>query len=452
MKMAQSVGRLFVGFARSGLLAVFVLVTFWGGAVSASPGTTDSPRLLQLVQDTAAGNGQAQDVFWQAVTTEGLPMIEAGSAAGRVRMTFLMRSGDGGADPRNAHLAMMIPEHPLYSFSPVPGTDLWAVTLDVSEKAMGMYWFAWPRGRAGNAETVFAFPHRDGVHYEFFADPNAAQTIKGTISPEFPDREMSVFFASPAQALAFTEPKTVSPQGTLVDKVIESEAFGGPRKVSVYLPAEYSAQKEYPWVLVFDAEQYLSLMSFKTEMDTLIAQGDIPPIGAVLVHTGASRVPDLAPNPRMQAFLRDELIPWVQRDYAFTRANENVAVMGFSHGGLAALNAGLKNADKIGAVIAHSSSAWWWSTMRPPLNLMEPLPADANEMARSFSSGEKLPLRFYLDVGAWEGTWQIQSNRDLHAALLAKGYQASFRTYEGAHDYLAWREMMPGALREIFAK
>lgn len=434
------------------LCAAMIALLIGFRPVAADPVQAESPRLASLAGEVQAGDTSAQDAFWQAVKAEGLPMIEPGLSDGEVRMTFLLRAGDGGADPRNAHVAMMVPERPLYPFSPVPGTGLWSVTLNVSEQAMGMYWFAWPRGKSGNPDTVFAFPNRDGIHYEFFADLNAAQTIKGTISPEFPNMEMSVFFASPAQTLAFTEPKTVSPQGTLVDKVIESKAFGGPRKVSVYLPAGYSGQKEYPWVLVFDAEQYLSLMSFKTVMDMLIAQGDIPPIGAALVHTGASRVPDLAPNPRMQTFLRDELIPWVQRDYAFARANENVAAMGFSHGGLAALNAGLKNADKIGAVIAHSTSAWWWSTMRPPLNLMEPLPADANEMARSFSAGEKLPLRFYLDVGAWEGTWQIQSNRDLHAALVAKGYEASFRTYEGAHDYLAWREMMPEALKEIFAK
>jgi enterochelin esterase family protein len=421
-------------------------------SVLASPLPANSPRLQQLIEQVQGGDKAALDTFWKSATEDGFPMIEAGSNDGLVKMTFLLRAGADGADPRNVRLAMMVPERPLIPFAPVAGTNLWSVTLEVPDKSKGMYWLAWPRGRDGNAKTVFALPHRTGVFYEFFADPNARTTIRGTITPEFPDKVMSVFFASPGQALPYSQLNADADKGTLQDVTLDSAAFGAPRNVSVYLPYGYSENHKYPTAFVFDAENYLSLMSAKTILDNLIADKSIPPIAAVFIHTGASRVPDLAPNPRMESFVRDELIPWARKTYALSVNSQDTAVMGFSHGALAALNAGLKNSDLIGAVVAHSSSAWWSSTLRPPLNLMEAIPQEAGEFARVFTEIDKLPLRFYMDVGAWEGNWQVNTNKQLHAALVEKGYQASFRTYEGAHDYLAWRELLPGALREVFAQ
>ncbi|MFC3051817.1 alpha/beta hydrolase [Kordiimonas pumila] len=432
------------------LSAAMAIVLVFPALAEGAPEVAISPRLQQLTEKVQAGDSKAQDVFWAAVTKEGLPMLETGAEEGLVTMTFLLRAGNG-ADPRNVRVAMMVPEHPLYAFSPVVGTNLWSATLEVSDEAMGMYWLAWPRGKDGNSEAVFDYPHRDGIHYEFFADPNAGHSIRGTIQPQFPDKKMSVFFASPDQRLPYSKAQADIPKGTLEHKTLESAAFGGPRQVSVYLPNGYSEGCRYPWVLVFDAENYLSLMSTTIVLDNMIAEKIVPPMGAVFIHTGASRVPDLAPNPRMEGFVRDELIPWARKTYALSVDNQQTAVMGFSHGGLAALNAGLKNSDLIGAVIAHSSSAWWSSTLRPPFSLLESMPPEANELARSFTAGQKLPLRFYMDVGAWEGNWQVNSNIQLKDALVKKGYSVSFRTYEGGHDYLAWRETMPGALRNIFS-
>ena len=434
------------------LCAAMVMAFTVCWSVLAAPEAAKSPRLQKLVEQAKAGDEAAQGAFWQAVTADGFPMIEAGSSDGSVKMTFLLRAGVDGADPRNVRLAMMVPEKPFYQFAPVAGTSIWSVTLEVSDKAMGMYWLAWPRGRSGNAATVFELPDRaSGVFYEFYADPNARDKITGTITPQYPDKVMSVFFASPDQALPYSMVRAATAKGTLEHSTIDSVAFGGPRKVSVYLPEGYSARCTYPTAIVFDAENYLSLMSATTVLDNLIADSAIPPIAAVFIHTGASRVPDLAPNPRMEGFVRDELIPWARKTYALSTDSQDTAVMGFSHGALAALNAGLKNSDLIGAVVAHSSSAWWSSTLKPPFSLMDPIAKEAGELARVFTTSEKLPLRFYMDVGAWEGNWQVNTNKQLHAALVGKGYQASFRTYEGGHDYLAWREMLPGALREVFA-
>lgn len=428
-------------------IALFWVLTW---SASADPTVSDSPRLQRLVTDVQSGDTAAEGRFWQAVKEDGLPMIEASSGEGRVTMTFLLKAGAEGLDPRNARVAMMVPERPLYPFKPVTGTSLWSVTLEVSDKAMGMYWFAWPRGRKGHGETVFDLPFRDGIHYEFFADPYARKTIKGTIQPQHQDKVMSIFFATPDQELPYSQVRDGVARGQLFDHTIDSAAFGTPRKVSVYLPDGYSQKCGHPWVLVFDAENYLSLMSANAVFDNLIAEKAIPPIGAVFVHTGASRVPDLAPNPSMEGYVREELVPWVRETYGFSRDSQDTAVMGFSHGGLAAFNAALKNPDLIGAVISHASSAWWSSTLKPPFSLLSDIPAEAGELARSFAEKDKMDLRFYMDVGSWEGKWQVNTNKQLHAVLVDKGYSASFRTYEGGHDYLAWREMLPGALMEIF--
>ena len=43
-----------------------------------------------------------------------------------------------------------------------------------------------------------------------------------------------------------------------------------------------------------------------------------------------------------------------------------------------------------------------------------------------------------MDVGRYE--WLLESNRRLHALLVERGYDVTYREYNGGHNYPAWRD------------
>src|ERR1700722_18764739 len=76
-------------------------------------------------------------------------------------------------------------------------------------------------------------------------------------------------------------------------------------------------------------------------------------------------------------------------------------------------------------------------------------------MARQFIASSKLPLRFYLDAGAFEfdsngtGGGILETSRDMRDVLLAKGYDVHYQQFAGGHDYLSWRGTFADGLIDL---
>jgi enterochelin esterase family protein len=76
------------------------------------------------------------------------------------------------------------------------------------------------------------------------------------------------------------------------------------------------------------------------------------------------------------------------------------------------------------------------------------------------SSHAKLPVRFYLEVGAKEtqralgsGPVFVEANRRLVAALKAKGYDVTYREVPGAqHEPMHWRSELPAGLLHFWKR
>jgi enterochelin esterase family protein len=62
-----------------------------------------------------------------------------------------------------------------------------------------------------------------------------------------------------------------------------------------------------------------------------------------------------------------------------------------------------------------------------------------------FAVEDRVPLRFYLDAGAFEFQ-QVKANLHMRDVLVAKGYDVDYRTFPGGHDYFWWRETIADGL------
>jgi enterochelin esterase family protein len=74
--------------------------------------------------------------------------------------------------------------------------------------------------------------------------------------------------------------------------------------------------------------------------------------------------------------------------------------------------------------------------------------------------GQRIPVEFYLDVGAreilenvhhGEGLVQVVSQiegvRRFRDALLARGYAVRYQEFDGGHDYACWNRTLVDALK-----
>ena len=83
--------------------------------------------------------------------------------------------------------------------------------------------------------------------------------------------------------------------------------------------------------------------------------------------------------------------------------------------------------------------------MRPPY------PHDTGLLIEEFKQRERLPIRFYLEVGRFDlGAAILGSNRELRDVLQVKGYDVIYREFDGGHDVAEWRGSLAGALASIF--
>jgi len=233
---------------------------------------------------------------------------------------------------------------------------------------------------------------------------------------------------------------------------IVSKALRGTRRYALYTPPE-SQNQNLGLAVFFDGEAFATgwpcqeigpFVDMPAILDHLINEGRIPPIFAVFVHVGDMRNLDLTGNPRYADFIALELIPAVRHAYPrVSIESEKMIVAGSSLGALCAAFCATSHPTTIGNVLSVSGS-FWFGTEHP------------SRLDRLFGEGlvqtalmqsPALPIRFYLDVGKYEGQSVIVlPNRHVRDILLAKGYRVTYRESPSNHDYMRWHISMADGL------
>jgi enterochelin esterase family protein len=220
---------------------------------------------------------------------------------------------------------------------------------------------------------------------------------------------------------------------------LPSEVLGNERRVWTYRPPGYNPSQRYPLILCFDGYPYIldAMVPLPTVLDNLIAEGAIPPVVAVLPDSldGETRTREMTMYEPFVKFVGEELLPWAQAQLSIEPDPARTVVAGSSLGGLAAAFCGLRRPDLFGLVLSQSGAYQF---------------ADFGGPAR-FALEERVPLRFYLEVGSFEGR-QVPANLHMRDVLLAKGYDVDYRNFPGGHDYFWWRETIAEGLISLLGR
>ena len=377
----------------------------------------ESPRIAALEREVKAVNRAALRQFWKEVKGN-VPLVESVPGNDQLRLvTFLWR---GGPEARDIKLDGIVPHYvhhkPLINLA---GTDVWFLTARFPVATRCSYGFA-------------GFGDKKSIN-----DPLGSRLVEGDSIVELP--------GAPPQPWILVQPEV--PKGVLKHQKIRSEILKEERAVSVYTPAGYNSQETYWVVVLFDGEEYRSIVPTPIILETLVAAKKIHPLVALLVDSGKTRDRDLQCSAPFAEFLAKELLPWARQRYRISSDPRQTIVGGSSYGGLGAAYCAFRYPEVFGNVLSQSASFGYYPGWDRDSDRTDS--SSYGWLIRQFVTTTKLPIRFYVEAGLFEThspRGLLAENRRMRDVLEAKGYSIVYSEYAGGHEYLNCRGSLADGL------
>jgi enterochelin esterase-like enzyme len=251
--------------------------------------------------------------------------------------------------------------------------------------------------------------------------------------------------AFPEPPAGFNVKRDNIPHGKLEMIAYDSKTVGTTRKMQVYTPPGYSADKKYPVLYLLhgiggDETEWERFATPDVLLDNLIADGKAVPMIIVMpngraqkndrANAGMGATPAFA---KFERDLLDDVIPAIQSRYSTYTNRENRALAGLSMGGGQTLNFGLTHLD-IFAWLGSFSAA---PNTRPPAQLVPD----------STAVKEQLKL-FWISGGNKDGLLPI--SQGFHTYLKEKGVPHIWHVDGNGHDATHWRNSLYYFAQMIF--
>ena len=390
-----------------------------GPAGRAAAGPPPRTLAIRRLEATAPRDGSAMaaeriDAFLAA---HAFPLAEGTTA------TFVWR-GEAEA----VHLKHWIYGLPsTQPFQRLAGSDLWYLVLEIPARSRVEY----------KIEVV-----RDGE----------ARWVRDPLNPfeaHDPFGANSVFHGAGYETPEWTRPDPEARPGRFEEVAIDSAAFGGTRRVRVYLPARYRPSRRYPLLVVHDGDDYVRYAGLASVLDNLIERLEVAPLVVALTQPadGEERVVEYADDPRHARFLVDELLPRLERTFSLEPAAEWRGLAGASFGAVAALAAAWRHPGRFGRLLLQSGSFAFSDVgnHHPRGAVFDPVVAFMNR----FRDDPRRPAdRLFLSCGIYESL--IYENRSLVPLLQDAGLEVRYREARDGHNWENWRDRLREGLSWLF--
>lgn len=236
------------------------------------------------------------------------------------------------------------------------------------------------------------------------------------------------------------------PHGKLEMIEYDSKAVGTRRKMNVYTPPGYTADKKYPVLYLLhgiggDETEWQRLCRPEVILDNLIADDKATPM-IVVMPNGRAQQNDRAEGnvfasapafEKFEADLLKDVIPAIESRYSTIPDREHRALAGLSMGGGQSLNFGLGNLDVFAWVGGFSSAP----NTKPPAELV-PDPAAARKQLKLL----------WLGCGNKDGLISISQN--VHAHLKKSDVPHIWHVDSHGHDGTEWSKNLYLFAQRIF--
>ncbi|HKR66249.1 MAG TPA: alpha/beta hydrolase-fold protein, partial [Thermoanaerobaculia bacterium] len=433
----------------------------------APPEDANPSRRIQALKSQIESGQTSTEAFWKEIAAQGTPLVEPFGTDGKYQLvTFLWRSTHATRNVLVIGSFWGVGAPSAYAMRPIPGSDIWYLTLKLPAGARFSYQLS------PNDPMTSDGPRADQRSVTRQADPFSRHPLSACPpdTSKFDCHSVAELPGATPQPWLVDKPGVA--RGSIEKQQIRSNIQKLDRPFSVYTPAPYTADGPPNALLIlFDGED-LSDDTFRLPtLNNLIAASKIQPTVVVFVENlPGRRLVDLVANPEFADFLATELVPWVRAHYNVTKDATNVALGGFSAGGIAAPYVALRHPETFGNAMS-ISGAFWWSPERNGGVCGALCPesrgrggdgsrdatTEGNFLAKLYLASPKLPLRFYLTAGTFEsdsnggGGGILETTRQLRDVLLAKGYEVHYQQFAGGHDGLSWRGALADGLIALLA-
>ena len=261
-----------------------------------------------------------------------------------------------------------------------------------------------------------------------------------------------------------SQPQAGVPKGTITKHVLTPGRYypGTPHNYSVYVPAQYNANKPAPIMIFLDGSGSLGAgQRVPVVFDNLIAKGDLPPMIGIFVDPGV--LPAAAEgaqnrfervfeydslSDRYSRFLLEELIPEVAKSYNLSTDPNDRGLAGVSTGAVGAFAAAWNRPDQFHRVLSFIGT---FVAMK-----------GADGLPALIRKTEPKPIRIFLQDGKadhvvpgfpygtfYAGSWPI-NNQVIYEAFQFAGYDAKLVLGEEGHNMKQGGAIMPEALRWLW--
>lgn len=384
-----------------------------------------SPLLQQVQQDPTAQNLAS---FWQNVAKNGTPLIE--QVGDKTLMTFLWRESEPTVNVR----LLGSPSNDHEWLYKLPKSDIWYKSFWVKDSLLLSYEFA------PNVPMLAPNPaiSADDIRYK----KRQAMLAKLTHDPLNPHRFGNGSWVGVNAAFSQTE----AHQGKLVERIFKSELLNNQRRIWLYQTNNVKKDSQPIVLYLFDGDVYLNVVGVPSLLDDFATRTGIGVI-AVLIDN-VNRHAELPMNDEFARMMCDELVPFVMQETDISTSANRTVISGSSYGGLAAAFVAYRHPDIFGNVLPLSGSFWYKNGQDQHLyDLVQQNPA-------------KHTQKWHIMAGSYETHRQgetvndgiLGSSQTLAASLNKQGNQATFRLYEGGHDYAVWRVALIDGLEKLFAR
>lgn len=252
-----------------------------------------------------------------------------------------------------------------------------------------------------------------------------------------------------ASLLIPAEYKKNAEQGGTVEKISyeTKDYFGEGGKITkhayVYLPAGYSKDKKYPVMYLMHgiggSEDEWGLKNdsstVKRIMDNLIERGEIEPF-IVITPNGRAASDFGSSDANYNSFykfgqeLRNDLIPYMDKNYS-TKADRNGRAMaGLSMGGMQTINIGICECLDIISYFGAFSAA--------------PTSYPAAQVAAAINEGSKYPVNYFYNICGLEDNIAYASHENAAKKIpellpdFVEGENYTWKDVHGAHSFDVW--------------
>ena len=234
--------------------------------------------------------------------------------------------------------------------------------------------------------------------------------------------------------------------------------------VDFYLPKNVPDPSHINLLLINDG-QILEELGFETILERLYSEKKINPLLCVGIHAGEERKMEYgtahcrdykgrgAKAVLYTSFVFEELLPYTRKTYRVPEFKEK-AFLGFSLGGLSALDIVWNHPHEFSRAGAFSASLWWRTK-----SLNDGYEEDSDRiMHQHIRNGQFHPwLRFFFQTGTLDEEMDrnkngvidsIDDTKDLINELIEKGYDPENNIHyleleNGTHDAATWSIAMP---------